>query len=51
MHLVHHDEGQDVVEYGLLAALVSIAAVLTIQLIGPLVDAMYQQVLAVLQTA
>jgi Flp pilus assembly pilin Flp len=39
------------VEYGLLAALISIAAVLTISLIGPLVDAMYQQVLAVLQTA
>jgi Flp pilus assembly pilin Flp len=49
--LVERDEGQDVVEYGLLAALISIAAVLTIQLIGPLVDAMYQQVLAVLQTA
>jgi Flp pilus assembly pilin Flp len=50
-NLVRNDEGQDVVEYGLLAALISIAAVLTIQLIGPLVDAMYQQVLAVLQTA
>ena len=48
---VRNDEGQDVVEYGLLAALISIAAVLTIQLIGPLVDALYQQVLVVLQSA
>jgi Flp pilus assembly pilin Flp len=49
-HLVRKDEGQDVVEYGLLAALLSIAAVLTIELIGPLVDDLYQRVLAVLQS-
>lgn len=45
------DEGQDVVEYGLLAAFISIAAVLTLSLIGPLVDNLYQEVLDVLQLA
>lgn len=47
---VRKDEGQDMVEYGLLAALLSIAAVLTLRLFGPLVDGMYQKVLAVLQS-
>ena len=35
------EKGQDMIEYGMLASLISIAAVLTIRLIGPLVNAMW----------
>ena len=37
-HLIRNDEGQDVVEYALLAAFISIFAIVTIKLIGPLVN-------------
>ena len=40
------DSGQDTVEYGLLAAFISIAALLAIKAIGPLVESLYQQVAA-----
>jgi Flp pilus assembly pilin Flp len=43
--LLHEEHGQDMVEYGLLAAFISIMAVVTIRNIGPLVDALYQVVL------
>ncbi len=36
-----HDDGQDLIEYGLLGAFISIVAVLTIQAIGPLVNDLY----------
>jgi Flp pilus assembly pilin Flp len=42
--LLRSDEGQDVIEYGLLGAFISVAAVLTIKLIGPLVDDMYASI-------
>ena len=41
---LHNEDGQDVVEYGLLAALISIAALLTIKAIGPLVNGLYEKV-------
>jgi Flp pilus assembly pilin Flp len=42
--LLRRDEGEDVVEYGLLAAFISIAALLTIKVIGPAVNGLYEQV-------
>lgn len=41
VRFLHDDEGQDLTEYGLLASLLSIAAVLTIRQIGPLVDNLF----------
>jgi Flp pilus assembly pilin Flp len=38
------EAGQDVVEYGLLASFISIAALLTIKAIGPLVNSLYEKV-------
>ena len=43
-NLCKSDDGQDVVEYGLLAAFISVFAILTIRAIGPLVEPLYQQV-------
>ena len=43
------DEGQDLIEYGVLAAFISVVAVVTIRAIGPLVDAFYQNIVAALQ--
>jgi len=39
--LLRDESGEDMVEYGLLAALIAIAALVTIRAIGPLVNAMY----------
>ena len=41
---LHEDDGQDLTEYGLLAAFISVVAVITVRNIGPLVDALYQVV-------
>jgi Flp pilus assembly pilin Flp len=41
---LHDEDGQDVVEYGLLASFISIAALLTIKAIGPLVNNLYVKV-------
>jgi len=38
---LHEDKGQDMVEYGLLAAFISIVAIAALQAIGPLVSAIY----------
>jgi Flp pilus assembly pilin Flp len=35
------DEGQDMVEYGLLGAFISIVAIAALRAIGPLVNAIY----------
>jgi Flp pilus assembly pilin Flp len=43
--LLREQHGQDMVEYGLLAAFISIMAVVTIRNIGPLVQPLYQVVL------
>jgi len=50
-YLVKNDEGQDVVEYALLAAFISIVAIATLQLIGPLVDGIYQDIQTALASA
>ena len=42
MRFFDEESGQDTVEYGLLAALISIAAIVAIQAIGPLVNVMYE---------
>jgi Flp pilus assembly pilin Flp len=42
--LLRRDEGQDTVEYGLLAAFISISALLAIKAIGPLVNTLYESV-------
>jgi len=39
-----NEDGQDMVEYGLLAAFISIVAVVTIKAVGPLVNDLYQKV-------
>ncbi len=49
--LHRQDEGQDMVEYALLASFISIAAIATIQLIGPLVLAIYERIEAALTVA
>ena len=43
---VRNEDGQDMVEYALLAAFISIVAILTIRNIGPLINAIYQRVQA-----
>ena len=43
-HFIRKEDGQDMVEYALLAAFISIIAIVTIRNIGPLVDAIYQNV-------
>ena len=42
--LIREDEGQDVIEYALLGAGISIVAITTIGLIGPAVDAIYVRI-------
>jgi Flp pilus assembly pilin Flp len=39
--LLRRDEGQDIIEYGLLGAFISIVSLVTIQAIGPLIDDLY----------
>jgi Flp pilus assembly pilin Flp len=41
---LHEDKGQDMVEYGLLAAFISIVAIAALQAIGPLVNAVYEAI-------
>ena len=38
---LREEDGQDMVEYGLLASFISIVAILALQAIGPLVNAVY----------
>jgi len=44
MNFLKKDEGQDTVEYALLAAFISIFAIVAIKAIGPLVNAIYVNV-------
>ncbi len=39
--LLRDESGQDMVEYALLASFISIVAIATLRLIGPLVNAIY----------
>jgi len=51
VRLVREDEGQDLIEYALLAAFISLAAVLAIQQLGTAVNNVYTRVSATLNTA
>ena len=42
--LMRDEKGQDMVEYALLASFISIVAIATLRLIGPLVDGIYQDI-------
>jgi len=46
---VRDDKGQDMVEYAVLAAFISIVAIATIRTIGPLIDTIYTNIAAALQ--
>jgi len=47
-NLFKDERGQDIIEYGLLASFISIAALATIRLIGPLIVPLYQAIEAAL---
>ncbi|MGI8967986.1 MAG: Flp family type IVb pilin [Chloroflexota bacterium] len=42
--LANHEDGQDMIEYALLAALISIVAIAVIILVGPALRGMFQDV-------
>ena len=44
VRFIREDEGQDVVEYALLAAFISIFAIVVIKAIGPLINTIYTNV-------
>ena len=46
--LIRREEGNDMIEYALLAAFVSIVAIAALQAIGPLVLTIYQNIQAAL---
>jgi Flp pilus assembly pilin Flp len=48
--LLQDESGQDLVEYGLLAAFISIASIATIRLIGPLVAALWDLIQTAIAT-
>ncbi len=41
LQFLREEDGQDMIEYGLLASFISVVAVLSVRAIGPLVDALY----------
>jgi Flp pilus assembly pilin Flp len=47
--IIRDESGQDLIEYGLLALFISIVALVTIKVIGPLIVPLYQGVLDALQ--
>jgi Flp pilus assembly pilin Flp len=47
-NLLKDEQGQDLMEYGLLAVFISIAALAIIKLIGPLIVPLYEAIKAVL---
>ena len=47
-NLFRDEKGQDLIEYGLLASFVSIAALATVRLIGPLIVPLYEAIQAAL---
>ena len=49
--LLRNEEGQDMIEYALLASFISIVAIATIRLIGPLVSVIYVAIQAALTAA
>ena len=51
MRLLKNRKGVTMIEYGLLAALIAVAAIATLQLIGPKVKAAFDKVEAALPAA
>jgi pilus assembly protein Flp/PilA len=51
VRFVREEEGQDLIEYALLAAFISLAAVLAIQQLGTAVNNVYTKVSATLNAA
>ena len=49
--LTNREEGQDMIEYALLAALISIVAIAIIVLIGPFLKSLFQDVVNALGSA
>ena len=49
MNFIRNEKGQDMVEYALLASFISIVAIATLRLIGPLVLAIYDAIELALQ--
>lgn len=45
---VRDEDGQDMIEYALLASFISIVAIVAIRAIGPLVNTIYQNIQAAL---
>lgn len=43
---LREDDGQDMIEYALLASFISIVAILALRAIGPLVNTIYQNIQA-----
>lgn len=41
---IRDEDGQDMVEYAMLAAFISIIAIATIKLIGPLIETVYKDI-------
>jgi Flp pilus assembly pilin Flp len=46
--LLKREEGQDMIEYAVLAAFISIVAIAVIRLIGPLITTIYQNIVTAL---
>jgi pilus assembly protein Flp/PilA len=49
--LLRNEEGQDMIEYALLASFISIVAIVAIRAIGPLVNTIYENIQAALTPA
>jgi Flp pilus assembly pilin Flp len=45
---IREDDGQDMIEYALLASFISIVAIVALRAIGPLVNTIYQNIQAAL---
>jgi Flp pilus assembly pilin Flp len=48
LHLLRDDTGQDLVEYGLLGAFISIIALVTIRTLGPVISTLFEGIETVL---
>jgi Flp pilus assembly pilin Flp len=48
IHFLRKDDGQDMVEYALLASFISIVAIVALRAIGPLVRTIYTNIQAAL---
>jgi len=46
--VIRKEDGNDMIEYALLAAFISIVAIVALQAIGPLVNGIYQDIQAAL---